>query len=378
MPKKPYFYKKIQTMRVLPAIVLAISLFACAKEGEIKVSGQYEGDIADGMVFIELIKDDTKTTVDSFYLDQDGKFERTLMVDEPAFYRINFNNRAIVNAILNDTDVQLVANPEISGAGYEVKGSVDTDYIQTLATVKSTFDQEVQSLNGEFMKARSQGDVPTMDALRNQYVALEAELTRSLKSEIWKMDNSIAGILAVTYFEDPEAEFEFLDSLASKYQQQLPNSSYAQELIDRVETMRMLAVGSPAPEINLPDPTGNNISLSSLKGSYVLIDFWAAWCRPCRMENPNVVRMYNTYHDQGFEILGVSLDRKKDDWIKAIEKDQLTWQHVSDLKYFQSEAAKDYQINAIPATYLIGPDGVIIAKNLRGPTLEAKLKEIFG
>ena len=121
-----------------------------------------------------------------------------------------------------------------------------------------------------------------------------------------------------------------------------------------------------------------NITLSSLKGKYVLIDFWAAWCGPCRRENPNVVRLYKEYSNQGFEILGVSLDRSKEAWLKAIEQDGLSWIHVSDLKHFGSEAASTYQINAIPATYLIGPDGVIVAKNLRGPALEDKLREIFG
>ncbi|MFT6867330.1 MAG: thiol-disulfide isomerase/thioredoxin [Cyclobacteriaceae bacterium] len=120
------------------------------------------------------------------------------------------------------------------------------------------------------------------------------------------------------------------------------------------------------------------MSLTSFRGKYVLIDFWAAWCRPCRQENPNVLRMYNLYKDQNFEILGVSLDRDRTAWLAAIKSDGISWQHVSDLKYFNSQAASDYKIGSIPATYLIGPDGKIIAKGLRGPSLEAKLKEIFG
>ncbi|MCU0402517.1 MAG: TlpA family protein disulfide reductase, partial [Algoriphagus sp.] len=104
---------------------------------------------------------------------------------------------------------------------------------------------------------------------------------------------------------------------------------------------------------------------------------WAAWCKPCRQENPNVVRLYNQYKDKGFEVFGVSLDRTKEDWIKAIADDQLTWTHVSDLKYFNSAAAELYKIDAIPATYMIDPDGKIIARDLRGPSLENKLAELF-
>ena len=108
-----------------------------------------------------------------------------------------------------------------------------------------------------------------------------------------------------------------------------------------------------------------------------MIDFWAAWCKPCRAENPNVVRLYNQYKDKGFEVFGVSLDRTREDWLKAIEDDGLTWPQVSDLKYFNSAAAELYQIEAIPATYLLDPDGKIIAKDLRGPALEAKLAKLF-
>ena len=127
----------------------------------------------------------------------------------------------------------------------------------------------------------------------------------------------------------------------------------------------------------MPDTTGKIVKLSSMRGKYVLVDFWAKWCGPCRGENPNVVRVYNKYKDKGFTVYGVSLDRNKEDWLKAIHEDNLTWTHVSDLKFWQSEAAKIYSINAIPFSVLLDPNGVIIAKNLRDLALEAKLAEIF-
>ena len=140
----------------------------------------------------------------------------------------------------------------------------------------------------------------------------------------------------------------------------------------------VFTVGMEAPDLSGPTPEGGNFSLSQLRGQYVLIDFWASWCGPCRRENPNVKANYDKYHKKGFEILGVSLDRESGAWLKAIEADGLNWKHISDLKGWQSEHAKMYSVNSIPATVLLDKEGKIIARNLRGPALEEKLKEIFG
>ena len=138
-----------------------------------------------------------------------------------------------------------------------------------------------------------------------------------------------------------------------------------------------LEIGSIAPEIALPNPEGDTILLSSLRGKYVLLDFWASWCRPCRIENPHLVESYEKYNEKGFDIFQVSLDKKRESWIEAIEKDQLTWHQVSDLKYWNSAPAELYKVRAIPANFLLDKNGKIIAKNLRGDALEAKLSEIF-
>ena len=137
-------------------------------------------------------------------------------------------------------------------------------------------------------------------------------------------------------------------------------------------------VGNEAPEIDLPDPNGQNISLSSFRGKYVLVDFWASWCGPCRRENPNVVKMYEKYKDDGFEIYGVSLDSNKDRWLGAIAKDRLTWTHVSDLAKWNSIAAKSYGVRSIPHTVLLDKEGKIMDIKLRGAALEAKLEQLFG
>jgi len=139
-----------------------------------------------------------------------------------------------------------------------------------------------------------------------------------------------------------------------------------------------LTTGAPAPEIKLNTPEGKELSLSSLKGKYVLIDFWASWCGPCRRENPNVLQLYNKYKKKNFEILSVSLDSDKAKWTAAIQQDQMNGLHVSDLEKWNSVAARDYGVSSIPFTVLVDPDGNVIATKLRGPGLESKLAEIFG
>ncbi|MCS7189130.1 MAG: TlpA disulfide reductase family protein [Bacteroidia bacterium] len=166
-------------------------------------------------------------------------------------------------------------------------------------------------------------------------------------------------------------------SAAEAFLKVAPNDPKKPQLESFIKAEGALRKGQPAPDIALPDPEGKIRRLSELRGKWVLIDFWASWCRPCRMENPTVVRLYEKYHSQGFEIFGVSLDYNKEAWINAIQTDKLNWIHVSDLKGWQSAGAQLYRVSGIPFTVLVDPEGRIAAKGLRGASLEQRLKEIF-
>ena len=155
---------------------------------------------------------------------------------------------------------------------------------------------------------------------------------------------------------------------------------YGVYLKETITESKILAIGSVAMDFTQPDTSGVPVSLSSFRGKYVLLDFWASWCGPCRQENPNVVANFKKFNNKNFTVLGVSLDRpgQKDKWLQAIYKDELTWTHVSDLQFWNNTVAKQYRVQGIPQNFLIGPDGKIVAKNLRGPALEEKLCEVLG
>ena len=369
---------------VLRVVMLSLIIVACnsqpsdpAKGSEILISGKVNNKVT-GDISIEGIRDQKFVNLKNIKLNEDNSFSTSLKVDEPGLYRINFFNKQMAFLVLdeNHSEVNIVADGDQPNGSLEIKGSKDTDYLIEIQKLRGGLQKYAEEINPEFVKANQEGNQERMEALQMQYMEKEKEINGLVKEKVRGMGNSLTALL-VTQELDPNADFSFMDEIAQKFKKSLPNSTFTRQLVERVDKLRKLAIGKQAPEITLEDPEGNMVSLSSLRGNYVMIDFWAAWCRPCRAENPNVVALYEKYNPKGFEVFGVSLDRKKEDWVRAIEQDGLSWTQVSDLQYFNSAAAQLYNVQAIPATYLLDPDGKIIAKNLRGIALRKKLEELF-
>ena len=257
-----------------------------------------------------------------------------------------------------------------------VTGSKDMEYYEKLSALQVAMKARGELAQKQFEEASQKKDSKKMAQIEEQFGAAEKEATDKVKAMLPDMGTSLVSLFALN-FVNIDTDFPIYEALAQRFEKENPNSPHAKALIGRVARIKGVSVGAQAPDISLSDTTGKAIALSSLRGKYVLIDFWASWCGPCRAENPNVVRMYNKFKDKGFAIYSVSLDQAKANWTKAIRNDNLTWTHVSDLKFWQSAAAQQYGVQAIPATFLLDRDGKIIAKNLRGESLEQKLEEVL-
>lgn len=337
-----------------------------------------------GLVLLEEYGNKEVVVMDTVAVQTSGEFEHKISLSEPGFYRLNFYNKQMVNLILYQDDLTIEADGNAPGGAVSVKGSKDMEYLMEVNQIIQDFQQRISSLNKQFGQANARGDQDELDGIRKQFEVENKLHKELLKQKVRQMGNSLAVLQVVGNFS-PEEDYQFLDSLGILFENDPPDSKHTARFLSFMENVHLqakngehLQIGKIAPDINLPNPQGQVIPLSSLRGKVVLVDFWAQWCRPCRMENPNIVEAYHKFKDKGFEVYGVSLDRSKDKWLQGIEEDDLVWTHVSDLKYWQSEAARNYNVNAIPASFLLDRDGKIVAKNLRGQSLHQKLKEILG
>ena len=359
------------------------------------ISGELTG-ITGQTIYLEKIGRGQPIPVDSAVVDNNGKFELegTTNIPEIFIIKINPNN---LNLLLIDKGESI----NVTGDGQRLKdiniiGSPGTGLLIELDARLNLLQNKLDSLS------QKRNEINTDPAKKQQLITINSEAQENidqhkeyLKNFIMSNPKSLAVIAAlyqqigrqrVLTLESDAPTYKFADS---SLMANFPTSIHVQNLHSGIVSSQndsqqqaqptSVDVGAIAPDISYPSPSGEVYTLSSLRGKYVLLDFWAAWCSPCRRENPTVVTNYKKYNAKGFEIFQVSLDKTKDAWIDAIAKDNLTWKyHVSDLKYWDSAPAKLYNVKSIPSNFLIDPNGKIIATNLRGPALGQKLAEIFG
>lgn len=313
---------------------------------------------------------------------KDGKFELDLPEkDNPTISFLNLEGtRGNILFIADNTPISFEVYPDSLFAS-EVTGGKDNEVLYTyLKDVRNSNSRMTETRNS--MRAAFQAqDTATLKTLEdNQKESFEKD--KNNRKELIK--NNPGSIVSIMILQDMLNTKAYSSSeMKSLYEQldpEVQQTSLAQTFKSSLDRMSKTDIGSPAPNFSAPTPQGKELALKDALGKVTLVDFWAAWCRPCRMENPNIVKVYNEYHDKGFNIIQVSLDRpgQKDKWVQAIEEDNLgQWNHVSNLMFWQDPIAAEYGIRAIPAAFLLDEDGKIIAKDLRGPALGQKVGELL-
>ncbi len=368
-------------------IAAAVLLASCEEKGA-SVKGNLSNTDGETIVLEKLTSTEV-VPADSIEVDASGDFKLSVPeMTDPGFYRLRVNDNNFVILLLEKGDkAEVTGNALDFYKSYEVIGSEGSSKLRELDKRLRQDYELTDSLRRMFMDYQAAGTY-NMDSIKQTIDAifLEAQEKKNTFIEKYINDNptSLATLSAVQSLKYDEFADKF-DEVVANLEKAYPNSDYVKqfkkqlvELKAKQQAATRTGIGAQAPEIVISTPDGETIRLSDFRGKVTMIDFWASWCKPCRAENPNVVRVYNQYKDKGFEIFGVSLDRDKQQWLDAIKQDGLTWKHGSELQFWQSSFVPAYSLDGIPMTYLLDENGIIIAKGLRGAELEARLKEIFG
>lgn len=363
--------------KIVIIFAVATILLSCTgkKGNQYNITGVVKGTKAE-MVYLQKMDSTGWVTMDSAAV-KNGEFEFKGKVDSPDRWNLTIKGKEMAFPFfLENSDIRLVVHADSTGL-LEVTGSANQDLFRKFNENNDSIQKLINAMDPMYAKADSLRDTATMKKLDDKFNAFDKEMKKLIVDLAKNHPASPSGpwlIMRNSYrFELPE-----LDSLLGVFDTTLSHSFYYKAVAKRVGILKRVQIGQPAIDFTMNDTTGKSITLSSLKGNILLVDFWASWCGPCRAENPNVVKAYAGFHKKGFDVLGVSFDRKKDKWEKAIKDDKLTWAHVSDLQYWGNAAGKLYGISSIPANVLLDKDHKIIGRNLRGDALIAKLTELLG
>ena len=352
--------------------IIITACFLCVFENGYAQTGLkgtiFNADLKDSIaLYNPFNRQNPPQALEKIALGKKGAFEFTYKPADIGFYFVGLPNGKSILVVLKPNGSGQMEIDAATGIITKVTGSEENMLLKSC-----------QDLFVDYEKKHKQLETTDKPALQKQSEKqlIEAERLQAVQNLLLKNTNNYASAALIEYLSVDDfmlVHDSVLTALIKKY----PESGIVKAKYQEVEKSKKLAIGYPAPEITLQDTAGNLFSLSSLKGKVVLIDFWASWCRPCRVENPNKVRLYQAYSKDGFDILSVSLDNNRENWLRAIQADGLTWHHVSDLKYWQSAAWAIYggPNMGIPYTVLVDRNGNIIAKGLRGDALENKIKE---
>ena len=357
--------------------VVAALLTACStKEPHYVVKGKIAG--GDSVTFFlkkrvagQYVNLDSAMVLRGEITMKGGKVEYPEMVS-----LVTADNRKGMQFFLENSEITITGHMDSLYNAVVTGSKTQSEY----EALNKPFNAKMMDLSKQYQVARKDNDTAKTSAIEKQYGALEKEMTQAQKDFIRNNPSSFASpmILRSIWYDMTAEEIE---GYINGFDTTIAKIQMVKDMKIRVESLKNVEIGKKAPDFTLNDVTDQPVALYSKvgKSKLLLVDFWASWCGPCRQENPNVVKVWKEFNKKGFDVFGVSLDRPgaKDAWLQAIEKDQLTWTHVSDLKFWDCAAAKQYAVNSIPANFLLDESGTIIGKNLRGDDLYNKVKELL-
>ncbi len=370
--------------KIVFIITSALLFVACnnLKDNEFLISGTANGIENGKKVFIE-VQTETGTLAKDTAVVTDGKFELKGITEEIDLGFIRIENEQInLPLILEEGKIEInIVKDSLHKS--TLGGTPNNDKFQKFNTESRAISEKVAKFekdNGpEMQKAQMSNDTVTINKLLKEYKKFQNEMNDYSKKFIKENPDAYLSVLLLENFlmrqyltpEDIKSYFEGLDK-------DVKETKSGKKIKTALDSMSAIVIGKPAPNFSAPSPEGKTISLKESLGKVTIIDFWASWCGPCRAENPNVVALYNEFHPQGLNIIGVSLDKDAAKWKDAIAKDGLIWSHVSNLKFWEDPIAKQYNVQSIPATFILDEKGNIVAKDLRGEELRAKVAALLG
>ena len=349
--------------------------FACQQEKGYEIDGNLQ-NLDDGLVILKNKRDGRWNPIDSTKA-KEGVFSFKGKVASPEMYVISVDTIGAFKLFVENSDIEINGHVD-SLNDVHIEGSEIHNSFASFKNKLGEYDREINKLYGDYKTAKQEGRDERADEIEEEYQAVADNKIEYIKQFVKNRTSSVISPYITSRYLLPYIKFQELDSTYKSMDSLVKKSRYAKKLKERRDLLKRVQVGKPFIDFTLPNPEGETLTFSDYIGDgYVLLDFWASWCSPCRKENPNLVKNYKKYKDNGFEIFGVSLDKNEEAWKRAIEKDNLTWPQVSDLKGWNSDVSQKYGVMSIPSNVLINEEGKIVAKNLRGEELNEKLEEIY-